>query len=103
MSQKPHKKIWWVYLLQSTVTGRLYIGISTDVNRRLIEHNTSRKGARATRAGRPWVILYQEKIGDKGPALSREYELKQLRREAKLRLPPSRSEVPCGHPTSSKR
>jgi predicted GIY-YIG superfamily endonuclease len=48
---------WTVYVLRSTRTGRTYVGISTDADRRLAEHNGLRRGgARSTRAGRPWAI-----------------------------------------------
>ena len=80
------KKKWSVYILQSTVTGRYYTGVTTDVGRRLQEHNTSRRGAKATRAGRPWQIVYLEGVSSKGEALSREHQIKRMNRAAKRRL-----------------
>jgi predicted GIY-YIG superfamily endonuclease len=48
---------WTVYVLLSTRTGRTYVGISTDADRRLDQHNGLRRGgARSTRVGRPWTI-----------------------------------------------
>lgn len=85
MSQKANK-IWWVYVIQSEPTGRLYTGISTDPDRRLIEHNTSRLGAKATKAGRPWKTVYREQMSSKGDALRREIAIKKLTRAQKLRL-----------------
>lgn len=81
-----NKKNWWVYIIQSEPTGRLYAGISTDPDRRLIEHNTSRLGAKATKAGRPWKIVYRERMPSKGEALRRELAIKKLPRVQKLRL-----------------
>ena len=44
---------WWVYLVQCSDQS-LYVGITTDLNRRLQEHNgETRGGARYTRARRP--------------------------------------------------
>lgn len=91
---------WYVYILQSTITGRLYTGVSTDPDRRLIEHNTSRKGAKATRAGRPWVIIYREGPTSKGEALRREYRIKQLKRSHKLCLKTEELRNPSGIPPS---
>jgi len=77
---------WFVYILQSTVTGRLYTGITTDLDRRLQEHNEGRKGAKATRAGRPWEIVYKTPCGSRSEALKLEARLKRLGRPAKLLL-----------------
>ena len=48
--------VWFVYVLVST-GGRTYVGIATDVARRLREHNGELAGgARATRGHRPWAV-----------------------------------------------
>lgn len=78
-------KPWTVYIIQSTVDGRLYTGISTDVAARIAKHNAG-KGARATRRGRPWVLVHSEGPFALGAALRRERAIKKMRREAKLRL-----------------
>lgn len=77
---------WWVYIIQSVPTGRLYTGISLDPDRRLIEHNTSPRGAKATKAGRPWKVVLRERHDSKGDALRRELAIKKLPRAQKLRL-----------------
>lgn len=79
------KSVWFIYLIQSSVTGRLYTGISTDPEARLQKHNTG-KGAKATRAGRPWALVHLEQVETKGEALRREAAIKKLSRTAKLRL-----------------
>lgn len=76
---------WFVYLIQNT-EGRIYTGVTTDVARRLNEHNTSRLGAKATRRGRPWRLLACEEHPTKGAALRREAAIKRLRRDQKLTL-----------------
>ena len=86
MPQENHKKIWWVYIIQSEPTGRLYTGISLDPDRRLIEHNTSPLGAKATKAGRPWKLVFRELQNSKGDALRRELAIKKLPLAQKLRL-----------------
>lgn len=77
---------WFVYIIQSDPTGRLYTGITTDPVRRLQEHNGGRRGAKATRAGRPWRLAFQAPYGSRGEALRREAAIKRFRRAAKLRL-----------------
>ena len=65
----------------------LYTGITTDVQRRLNEHNKSnKKGARYTRVRRPVSVVYQEDCKDRSHASTREYQLKKLSRGEKLKL-----------------
>lgn len=77
--------VWYVYVLYSVSTGRLYTGISTSPSRRLAEHNAGR-GAKATRSGRPWKIVRTETVLTKGAALRREAAIKKLKRAQKLVL-----------------
>ncbi len=54
---------WFVYLVRGR-TGQLYCGISTDVARRVAEHNGEgagkvHRGARWTRAHRPVTLAWQ--------------------------------------------
>ena len=86
---RPTKKNrgWWVYVLWSESMQRLYKGITTDVDRRLKDHNgVSGRGAKSTRMGRPWVVGYVEPAANKSEALRREYALKRLPRSEVLAL-----------------
>ena len=56
--------------------GRLYTGISTDVTRRLAEHQAG-KGARALRGRGPLQLVWQRSVGEQSLALRLEYRLKQ--------------------------
>lgn len=67
--------VWSVYMLRDG-TGRLYTGISTDVARRLSEHQAG-KGARALRGRGPLQLVWQQHVGGHGDALRLEYRLKQ--------------------------
>lgn len=73
----------FVYILGSDGKGgrRTYVGWTTDLNRRLDEHNSG-KGARSTR-GRKWSLLYAERYLNRGEAMSREWYLKKDRRMRK--------------------
>ncbi len=70
----------FVYVLGCvTPTRRLtYVGWTTDVTRRLVQHNTG-SGARSTR-GRVWVLLHTEKFRTRRQAMSREWYLKRDRK-----------------------
>lgn len=71
------EKEWFVYILACN-DGTLYTGVTTDISRRIIEHNTSEKWAKYTRARRPVVLVYQEKCISRSTACAREYAIKQL-------------------------
>jgi len=77
--------IWIVYVLRSPISGKLYTGITNNLERRLKAHNSG-TGAKYTRAGRPWVVVYQESMEEKGSALRRELAIKKLSRSEKLVL-----------------
>ncbi len=48
---------WLVYVLVSESTSETYVGITTDLDRRLEQHNgASPGGARTTTRGRPWKV-----------------------------------------------
>ena len=63
----------------------LYTGYTTDPERRLSEHNNG-EGAKYTRGRTPVELVYLECYDTQSAAMSREYELKQLRRAEKRRL-----------------
>lgn len=84
---------WTVYILHCG-DGSLYTGITTDMARRLYEHNHSAKGAKYTRVRRPLTLAYQEPAGSRAAACRREWEIKQLSATQKRRLisaPPDNS------------
>jgi putative endonuclease len=76
---------WYVYVLYSVSTGRLYTGVSTDPHARVKKHNEG-KGAKNTRYGKPWLLVRIEKVRGRSEALKREYVIKQLSHQAKLVL-----------------
>ncbi len=77
---------WYVYMLRCA-DGSLYTGITTDIPRRLEEHNGGgADGARYTRSRRPVNLIYQEPARDRAHAARREAALKRLDRAGKLAL-----------------
>lgn len=67
---------WFVYLLRCA-DGSLYCGTSTDLGRRVEQHNAG-KGAKYTRSRRPVRILGSRLVASKSEALKLEYQVKQL-------------------------
>ncbi len=63
----------------------IYTGITTDVKRRLKEHQ-SKVGSKYTRARNVLKIVYTEKYPDRSTASKREAEIKKWKREKKLSL-----------------
>lgn len=79
-------KSWYVYILRCN-DNTLYTGVTTDVMRRLNEHNTcNTKGAKYTRARRPLTLVYQESCLNRSQACRREYDIKQLSKKAKEKI-----------------
>ncbi len=77
--------MYFVYILQCA-DHTLYVGITTDLERRIEEHNHDKKGARYTRGRRPVRVVYTEECDTKSLALKRELEIKSWPRERKLEL-----------------
>lgn len=79
-------KPYFVYIIQCS-DGTFYIGITTDLDRRIKQHNGEIPGgAKYTRIKRPVVLRYFEKTSDRSNASKREYALKQLSRTDKEAL-----------------
>ena len=76
---------YFVYILECS-DNSLYTGITTNIEKRLNEHNTSTKGAKYTKARRPVKLVYQEPAQDRSAASKREYAIKKLTRIKKLQL-----------------
>jgi len=77
--------MWFVYVLVSAA-GRTYVGVATDVARRLRQHNGELVGgARATRAGRPWRVGgVVGPLTTRGRAQAIEHLVKRRRGRARL-------------------
>lgn len=74
----------YVYVL-ACADGTYYTGYTTDVARRVAEHNDG-DGANYTRGRRPVEPVHVEAFDSRSAAMSREYEIKQLSRAEKERL-----------------
>lgn len=72
---------WSVYIARCR-DGSLYTGISTDVSRRIQQHNAG-KGAAYTRSRRPIELVWTESNLTESLARKKEHELKKWRKDAK--------------------
>ncbi|MEI6378574.1 MAG: GIY-YIG nuclease family protein [Candidatus Falkowbacteria bacterium] len=76
---------YYLYLLRCA-DNTLYAGITTDLARRVEEHNLSTKGAKYTRARRPVVLAYSRCYKSRSEATKAEMAIKKLTRVEKLCL-----------------
>ncbi|MEM1121485.1 MAG: GIY-YIG nuclease family protein [Bacteroidota bacterium] len=65
----------YVYILYSESADRYYIGAAQDAQQRLVRHNAG--ASKATKSGRPWIIIHTEEYPSKSLALKREILIKK--------------------------
>ena len=71
-------KDWFLYVIRYK-HGKLYTGITTDVERRFAEHTSNgKKGARCLRGKAPLTLVMKKEIGCKSKALKIEAKVKNL-------------------------
>lgn len=81
-----NEKKWVVYMLRCK-DDSLYTGITSDIDRRLLEHNHGvKKGSKYVRSRRPAYLVYLESMPGKSEALKREYAIKKLSKNDKEEL-----------------
>jgi putative endonuclease len=80
----PSNKGHFVYVLRCS-DGSLYTGYTTDLPRRIAEHNEG-KGAKYTRGRGPVSLVYFEQLADRSSGQKREQAIKRLSRAAKEAL-----------------
>lgn len=64
----------YLYIIKSEKLNQVYIGISLNTEKRLIEHNKGQN--KSTKRGIPWKLIYKEEHKDRIPARKREKFLK---------------------------
>ena len=78
-------KKWFLYVVECS-DGSLYTGITTNINRRINEHNYGDRGAKYTRSRRPVRLLMTQEFTTHSKAASAEYKFKKLNRKRKLEV-----------------
>lgn len=77
--------MYYLYILECA-DKTLYTGVTVDLARRVREHNTSKLGAKYTRARRPVKLVYSKKFRNRSLASKAECRMKKLTRPEKLKL-----------------
>lgn len=75
---------WYLYIVKCN-DGSFYTGITTNIKRRLNEHNLG-IGAKSLKAKRPVYLVYSEMYNSQTGAARREKEIKGWNRNKKLKL-----------------
>ncbi|OMH33951.1 GIY-YIG nuclease family protein [Motiliproteus sp. MSK22-1] len=83
-SKQSSTSLWYLYIIE-TAKGRLYTGITTNVQRRFMEHSKG-KGAKYFRLDSPKQVIYQCEFPDRSSATKEEIRIKSLSRGQKLLL-----------------
>ena len=66
--------MFFVYVIKSTLDGRLYKGLTSNLHKRINEHNSGK--TKTTKAFKPWKLLYYEEFSTRVEARGREKYLK---------------------------
>lgn len=93
-SPTPPSRPWFLYVVKCK-SGTFYTGISTDVARRVREHNAGR-GARYTASRRPVTLQASWRFSDQRSAMHAEIAFKKKSRSAKERAIRAASEYRDG-------
>ena len=73
---------WYVYIVCCR-DSTLYTGVTTDISRRLNEHNNTSRGAKYTKRRRPVELVYWAEYASRSEAQREEYRIKQLSKAEK--------------------
>lgn len=88
---------WYLYVIE-TKYKHLYTGITTDWQRRFIEHSSSSaKSAKALKGKGPLTIVYCIKLTDRRTAMQAEIWLKKQQKSRKQAIVNLQSELPFEH------
>jgi len=75
--------MYYLYILKCA-DQTLYTGLTTNLERRVREHNSSRLGAKYTRIRRPVRLVFSKKFLNRSTAGKEEFRIKKLSRKEKL-------------------
>ena len=76
----------WYHYVAECSDGSFYSGVTTELRRRINEHNTSIKGSKYTRARRPVRLVYFDEHKDRSAAQKAESSFRKLNRKQKEAL-----------------
>jgi len=74
---------FYTYILESEETRKLYIGQTSDIDKRLMRHNSGQ--SRYTKGKGPWKLLYSVSFETRTEAILMEKKLKAFKNPKKIR------------------
>ncbi len=77
--------MWFIYIIKCA-DNTLYTGITTNLDRRLWEHNSSDKWAKYTKMRRPVEMVFSQVCEDRSQASKLEYKIKKYTKQQKLTI-----------------
>ncbi len=79
--------VFWVYVIRSEASGKLYIGHTNDLAGRVRQHNdpARNRSLYTKRQAGPWTLVHSERCPTRAAAMGRERYLKSGRGRAWLR------------------
>jgi len=86
--------MFYVYVLRSQSTGRLYVGYTSDLDHRLGQHNDG--VTKSTKNRGPWEIVHREAFPARSEAMKREKFLKSGQGRGQLKTILAASSSPAG-------
>ena len=82
---QPSEKAWFLYVLRCA-DDTFYTGTTTDITRRIDEHNTKKCGAKYTKTRRPVELIFWLDFENRSQAQKAEYKFKKLTRTQKEKI-----------------
>ena len=76
---------WYTYVVRC-MDNSLYTGVTTDIGRRLVEHNETNRGAKYIKKRRPVELVYWSEHENRSEAQREEWRIKQLSKQEKEQL-----------------
>ena len=78
----PNLEMFFLYILWSEKLSRFYVGHSSDLDDRLLRHNSGR--SKSTKGGLPWILVHFEEFETKQLAVTRELEIKAWKSSVRI-------------------
>ncbi|MBN1633037.1 MAG: GIY-YIG nuclease family protein [Ignavibacteria bacterium] len=69
--------MYYTYILKSASAGKLYIGHTEDIERRIFEHNSNQ--SKSARNKGPWELIFKKKFSGRSEAMIFENKLKKIK------------------------
>jgi predicted GIY-YIG superfamily endonuclease len=76
---------YYVYIVKCA-DKTLYVGCTNNLEKRILQHNTSKQGAHYTKIRRPVALIYSEQFTTLAEGRKREAQIKRMKREEKIQL-----------------